>query len=255
MKPASKKIYSVLRRALNSGLAGKDFVHLACSFEYAGASESELDLVVALERINLDSLGTVRNAFSEGQIESKEWLIDVLCQNLSIKGKSISVLGGWIGLLPHFLMRSLKAEEFPDRIYSIDIDPSMEQIVDAVNKRYLKADWLVKGVTADMMAIDYDGQKVEAKRSDGSQCELFINSEIIINTSTEHLERPSAWWNLVPKGKSIVLQSNDLQSEPDHRSCVKSIEEMKGKFPMSEIIFAGELKLSSYTRYMLIGKK
>jgi hypothetical protein len=52
----------------------------------------------------------------------------------------------------------------------------------------------------------------------------------------------------------FVIQSNNLHEVPDHINSIHSLNEMKKKFPMTRIEYEGELQLSGYKRYMLIGR-
>ena len=61
------------------------------------------------------------------------------------------------------------------------------------------------------------------------------------------------WFNLIPTGKLVALQSNNYFEIDDHVNCVNSLDELKHQAPLSNIIYEGELELEKYTRYMLIG--
>ena len=52
----------------------------------------------------------------------------------------------------------------------------------------------------------------------------------------------------------VAIQSNNMFEVKEHINCVYSIDHMKKKFPMKEILFEGELQLKGYKRVMLIGK-
>jgi len=52
----------------------------------------------------------------------------------------------------------------------------------------------------------------------------------------------------------VVIQSNNLFDIEEHVNCVYSIDHMKKKFPMREILYEGELQLQGYKRIMLIGR-
>jgi hypothetical protein len=52
----------------------------------------------------------------------------------------------------------------------------------------------------------------------------------------------------------VAIQSNNLFEVPEHVNCVHSVDHMKKKFPMKEILFEAELQLKGYKRFMLIGR-
>ena len=79
--------------------------------------------------------------------------------------------------------------------------------------------------------------------------------DTIINTSCEHIEKFTEWFNAIPRDKLVVLQSNNYFEIDDHINCVKNITEFKQQAPLSNIIYEGELELEKYTRFMLIGYK
>ena len=78
---------------------------------------------------------------------------------------------------------------------------------------------------------------------------------LVINTSCEHLDDVPGWLARLPAGLPVLLQSNDYVREPDHRSCVASLEAFKAQAGLSEIWFAGALPTKNYTRFMLIGRR
>ena len=49
-------------------------------------------------------------------------------------------------------------------------------------------------------------------------------ADLIVNTSCEHIADLRGWLDLLPKGTSVLLQSNDYFSEPTHINCVESVE-------------------------------
>ena len=78
---------------------------------------------------------------------------------------------------------------------------------------------------------------------------------LVINTSCEHLPDVPGWLAGLPAGLPLLLQSNDYYREPDHRSCVPSLEAFKAQAGLSALWFAGALPTKNYTRFMLIGRR
>ena len=77
----------------------------------------------------------------------------------------------------------------------------------------------------------------------------------IINTSCEHIENFDKWYNLIPKNKIVILQTNNYVEIEDHVNCSNSLEEFRIQTPMTTLLYEGELVLDKYTRYMRIGIK
>jgi len=75
----------------------------------------------------------------------------------------------------------------------------------------------------------------------------------VINTSCEHMD--NTWYENLPAGTFVILQTNDYFSNPQHSNCCKDIEEVKKKYPMDNIMYAGDLDTQLYNRFMLIGVK
>lgn len=97
---------------------------------------------------------------------------------------------------------------------------------------------------------------VENFKEGTSYNEKFL-PELIINTSAEHMSED--WFHQIrfkemSSNPVVAVQSNNLFDIPEHVNCVHSIDHMKKKFPMKEILFEGELQLKGYKRVMLIGR-
>lgn len=93
-------------------------------------------------------------------------------------------------------------------------------------------------------------------KEDSMYSEKFL-PDLIINTSAEHMTEE--WYNQIrfkemASNPIVAIQSNNLFDIPEHINCVHSVDHMKKKFPMREILFEGELQLKGYKRVMLIGR-
>ena len=171
------------------------------------------------------------DAFWSGQLKSKEWLITNLRQHVK-QFVSIDIHGGWAGVLASMLFQS----DVPViSIRSIDIDPTCEPI--AVNMN--KIEEMVgkfRAVTADM-------------------CEIQSNADVVINTSCEHItqDQYDIWLSGIPHNSLLVLQSNNYVIA-EHVRTAATLEEFKTQCDIN-ILWAGELKLMLYTRWMIIGRK
>ncbi len=173
-------------------------------------------------------------ALNRKQIACKTWLLDELHKVHGGDYGSIWIMGGWYGVLS-----ALFGE---DRRYTIgelvsyDLDSACEEVAECLNREQVQSG-VFKARTADMLKLDY----------------AAATPDLIINTSCEHLEDVGAWLDLIPRGTSLVLQSNNYFGEPDHFNCAASLDEFKAQAPITKVDFEGELVQKNYTRYMLIG--
>ena len=170
------------------------------------------------------------DAFWSGQLKSKEWLIIELRKHVK-KFVSVDIHGGWVGVLASMLFQS----NIPiTSIRSIDIDPSCEPIATNMNKMEEMVGKF-RAVTADMCAI----------RSD---------ADVVINTSCEHISQDQydLWLSGMPYNALLVLQSNNYNI-PEHVRIAKDLEEFKEQSGIN-VLWAGEMELPLYKRFMLIGR-
>lgn len=171
------------------------------------------------------------DAFWRGQLQSKEWLIDCLDDHVHM-GSSVDIHGGWVGVLASMLFQS----NIPiTTIRSIDIDPSCESIANMMNKKE-EIEGRFRAVTANM-------------------CSIRSDADIIINTSCEHItqEEYDFWLSGHPHNSLLVLQSNNYNI-PEHVRIARNLEEFKEQCQI-KVLWAGELDLPLYKRFMIIGKK
>ena len=171
------------------------------------------------------------DAFWRGQLNSKEWLIENLRPYIN-KRVSVDIFGGWVGTLASMLFQS----ELPiNEIRSIDLDPTCKPTADMMNKLEEMAGRF-RSVTGDM-------------------CEIRSDADVVINTSCEHItqDQYDLWLSGMPLNSLIVLQSNNY-CIPEHIRRANSLEEFKVQSGIN-VLWAGELALPLYTRYMIIGKQ
>ena len=179
------------------------------------------------------------DAFWSGQLKSKEWLIENLENYIHPEVNkvldfplTVDIHGGWVGVLSSMLFQSAIPIK---NIRSIDIDPSCESIATMMNKKE-EIEGRFRAVTADMCAI----------RSD---------ADIIINTSCEHItqDQYDLWLSGHPHDSLLVLQSNNYDI-PEHIRIAKDLENFKQQCGIN-VLWARELELPLYKRFMVIGKK
>jgi hypothetical protein len=174
------------------------------------------------------------DAFWSGQLKSKEWLIQALSVNCSIKSGpySIDIYGGWVGVLASMLFQST----IPiSTVRSIDLDPICASTATMMNKGE-EIEGRFTAITADMCTTD-------------------SNANIVVNTSCEHItqEQYHRWLDLMPDDSLLVLQSNNYSIQ-EHVRIANSLDDFKSQSKI-DVVWAGQLELPLYTRWMLIGNK
>ncbi len=177
-----------------------------------------------------DPLRTM-DAFWSGQLKSKEWLISNL-RNYVDTPVSVDIHGGWVGVLASMLFQS----DVPIlNIRSIDIDSTCESIAIMMNKKEEMAG-MFRAVTSDM-------------------CEIRSDADVVINTSCEHItqDQYDLWLSGMPHNSLLVLQSNNYNIT-EHVRTAQSLEEFKSQCDIN-VVWAGELELPLYKRWMIVGHK
>jgi len=171
------------------------------------------------------------DAFWRGQLASKEWLCLEL-KNYIRNPVTIDICGGWVGVLASMLFQSNISIS---HIRSIDIDPLCESVATMMNK--------IEEISGKFSAITSD------------MCLIQSDANVIINTSCEHItqDQYNIWLESIPIDSLIVLQSNNYKIS-EHVRIAESLNDFKKQSNIN-ILWAGELKLSLYDRYMIIGKK
>jgi len=171
------------------------------------------------------------DAFWSGQLKSKEWLIVNLRTHVK-KFVTVDIHGGWVGVLASMLFQS----DIPVlSIRSIDIDPACEPIAVNMNK--------IEETVGKFRAVTTD------------MCTVRSDADVIINTSCEHItqDQYDLWLSGHPQNSLLVLQSNNY-AIPEHVRIAHNLEEFKQQCCIN-VLWAGELELPLYTRFMIIGRK
>lgn len=179
-------------------------------------------------------------ALNHKQVASKAWLVDRLARTLDRPVQHALIVGGWIGTLSAML-----AERLGNRIgtlTSLDIDPSCAPAALTLNRALAEAGRF-RAVTADMHGIDLATLSAGAPPID-----------LVVNTSCEHIPNVRAWLDGLPRGITVVLQSNDYFAVPEHVSCVPDLAAFQQQARLSRVLLADAIALRKYTRFMLIGQ-
>lgn len=189
------------------------------------------------------------DTFTKGQMRSKQWLVEQLYAVKPSLG-TLFVEGGWVGSLSYMISEHFEFE----KIRSFDIDESCSRAADLLNLSNLQEDWRFKAATRDMLDQTYDGAPYEVLDDTGRSVQLGDSPDVIINTSSEHLDYQT-WFARIPKGKLVVIQNNNFVDGKHHVNCQESLQAFEDSIQFSELLYKGELQLDLYTRYMLIGVK
>lgn len=178
------------------------------------------------------------DAFWDGQVHSKIWLSEVLNKYHNSRiPNNIYIFGGWLGVLANILFQNSKF--YIDTIYNIDLDPWCKPNSEKLNETY------------------HNMQRYQAETADMKDYVYNDTTDIIINTSTEHVtqETYDIWYDNIPSGSLVVLQGNDFFSCDEHVRCSKDLEEFMTMNRVTNPIFSGELETTMYHRFMCVFKK
>ena len=204
--------------------------------------------VLNVVKENPNCIEAMADAYSLGQLKSKLWLI----KNLPTELGTIFICAGWYGTLASLMFDNCRWKF--NKIRSFDIDPSCYKIADAINKPWVIDGWQFKASTLDIHSMTYPTEYT-TYRYNGTSQTLVESPDTIINTSCEHIDNFEHWYNNIPDGKTVVLQTNNFFEIEEHINCSNSLNDFAIQTPMSTILYEGELVLDKYTRYMRIGIK
>jgi hypothetical protein len=208
-------------------------------------------LVAPLKKL-VDNSNFDMDCMSRGQLESKKWLVDELKNIEGLALGKVCLCAGWYAtVIPLMVEAGIEFE----LVRSFDLDPTVWKIAETVNKNLLIDSWKFKAQTADINMLDFTVTKFETERDDGTIQPLKERFDTIVNTSCEHIEGFSSWYNKIPAGKLMILQSNNYFEIDEHVNCSESLDAFAKQTPMSQVLYQGELELEKYTRYMRIGYK
>ena len=82
-----------------------------------------------------------------------------------------------------------------------------------------------------------------------------MKPDSIVNTSCEHIEDFNKWWDKIPPGSLLILQTNDGFDIPGHINCVKDLEDFEKQTPFTTTIYSGAKQMPKFIRFMRIGFK
>jgi len=193
------------------------------------------------------------DCFSRGQLQSKLWIIKELTK-LNLDLGTVFLCAGWYATLATMLFES---KVKVDKIRSFDIDDTCVDIAETFNKPWFVDQWQFKSITQNIMDIDYKEHTWQYWSNANNRMSYPITDipDTIINTSCEHIENFDEWYAKIPSGKLVILQSNNFFDVDEHVNCVEDCTQFRITAPMTTQLYAGELELPKYKRFMLIGYK
>lgn len=197
------------------------------------------DVLTTLSRHDEPLLG---EALNKNQMASKMWLADALFDAAGGAFGDVLILGGWFGVLAAVLLCDPRFTIA--HVTSLDIDARCADIALSVNATHVRAGKFA-AQTGDMLERDYRDGPPSASGA----------PNLVVNTSCEHLAEFDRWYNRIPTGRLLALQSNDYFSCDEHVNCVPDLAAFRSQAPMREVLFSGERKMRRYVRFMLIGRK
>lgn len=170
----------------------------------------------------------IRDAFHTNQIVSKNDAIIGFSSLPKLKQRNVLYIGSWLGLLTRYL-----CEAWPDYNFSqLDYDSRIE----TVSKRFLIHNKNHKNYFV----------------VNASEFNDFSNYTTVMNLSTEHMD--NIWFENLSIGTEVVIQSNNYIIN-DHINISNNMQELKNKYPLTEIYYENTIELNVYNRFTLVGKK
>jgi hypothetical protein len=202
-----------------------------------------------------DDYSPIHDAMSRSQVRSKIWLVEELTK-IKTNYDNVAVMAGWFGQIKSIYDRKLTYAKM--RI--IEIDKLACETSDYIFNLSNLENYKIKSIHSDITQLNLhkNGYEwdVENFKEGSKYTEKFL-PDLIINTSAEHMAED--WYHQIrfkelESNPIVAIQSNNMFDGEGHVNCVHSIDHMKKKFPMKEILFEGELQLKGYKRVMLIGR-
>jgi len=183
------------------------------------------------------------DSFSSAQMQSKLWLVQRLEDALNEhrpteEGYRLWILAGWYGIT-NLLIRTRNKIPIQE-IRSFDIDPSCENIADAINNLWVWKAWEFKAHTVDINHLSYNPKP-----------------DVIVNSAVEHMISDQ-WWKNIPENTIVCLQASDLDHS-DHVNKVSSSNELLNRYKLQECFYEGTKRFqydqNGFNRFMIVGVK
>jgi hypothetical protein len=192
------------------------------------------EILIRQSKLAESSGYSLAGSFTRDLIASKVWLLAELARIAPSVG-TIYVLGSWYGNLGVLLL----------------LDPAIKykQLINVeTDKKFLQASKRIHN------HLGMRNTKYMLKDANTLDYRQLGQDGVVINTSLTDMEG-QAWFDRIPGGTLVAMQSRDH----DPGNAAHSTQDIVDRYPLSEIIYDGKLKLedpeTKYTRYMVIGIK
>ena len=191
------------------------------------------------------------DSMSPSQVESKEWLCNILCNFNHIK--KVQIYGGWYASPLIEILTDTLETDFK-WIENIDLDSFILEMSEKLHRNSLKELGAEYYVTCDNVL---------------SPSERSFDTDLVINTSSEHMpplkdiieNKNYRTIKSVKKLKTprvpcvFAIQSNNMFHIDDHINCVESEEELLDNCKFQRVLYKGTLEMNNgYSRFMVIGQ-
>ena len=152
----------------------------------------------------------VEGAWSRNQITSKQWLVEKVSDVVDLnEERRIIVLGDGMDLFQSF---SITSTNHQCSFISIDLEPSCQEIAHYINRSTPR----FSTFTGDVTKLDYQSGKIEVLNGESLPDTIDLNStDLIINTSSEHLPNVEEWYHSIKSANSFVSKTMTCLMERD----------------------------------------
>ena len=175
------------------------------------------------------------DAFSNGQLNSKLWLIDIV-KELDLPLGKVWTLCGWIGTLA-YLMFIHKDRLSLASVRSFDIDSTCHELADTMNRAYVVDGWKFKATTMDVNLLQYDDFTYDTIKRDGTVQSIFESADTVINTSCEHIQNFKEWYDKIYPGYlkkfgkkyGATVGTTGVEVPPDSKAAYQKLKKYEGE--------------------------
>jgi hypothetical protein len=171
-----------------------------------------------------------RDGLSRFQMQSKVWAANIL---KSYDLGNVYLCGGWIGTLARVIFDVSKSTA---TITSFDIDDVANKASMILNLE-LASSGKYAAVNQDIYTLDY------------------TVPDTVVNTICEHVPDFQRWLDMIPSGKLVLLQTNNMFEMTDHVNCVETLEEFKTQCQDVDIAYSNTISYAGWHRFMIVGVK
>jgi hypothetical protein len=164
---------------------------------------------------------------------------------------TVAHYGGWYATVAQNIFEQFRVKNY----YNLEVDPDCIEISDDFNYEQTVG-WKFKSTVQNVNDIvwkDNNSFDIKIKNLANNMVTTNVKPDLIINTSCEHMNED--WYNAIPTGTVVCLQTNDYFENEQHINCCRDLADAIAKYPMTEIYYSGEIDTQLYKRFMIIGEK